>query len=316
MKHFESFSIFFLGTGLTLLILYGGYCLGKPQTDEVSNVQNASKNGANYDVRPRSVGRVPTGTVVGNHPPVGWSHLVIKSHPTCTCGDVKKVANRDKRLAALFKNVFLLRATENPSRLWSIGEIAFGLTTPVDGQDVVVNPGEEQAAGADLGILGRIILKEIDTRQRLMQVKVSSPHFAVVDVNAAVRHSDANQQMLLRYGLVLKPVDGRLYAFAWLLKPQARQHQLVSDLRLLAPNLVEQCDLHVDKSKYMLGIPSDNAFAAVDIPKAQRSFNPSEKILPAMQSAAPTVAEAAQLDQGLRMLVADWDAAESANPLR
>jgi hypothetical protein len=130
-----------------------------------------------------------------------------------------------------------------------------------------------------------------------------SAQFAIVDINSAMRFEEKNQQMLLRYALVVEPDAGQLHSLVWLLKPGDPQHQLASDIRLLAPSCVAEFSLHVDKSEYFWGIPSDNAFAVTDLPRAARKFPPPAPLVPAMQRASLSVADATQLDRELRRLM-------------
>ena len=181
---------------------------------------HAQPTGETYDIRPRPIPIVPHGTIVGDRPPEGWSHLVMKSKPCCNRGDVDKVARRDTDLASLFSHVFLahvVQGSDDP-RLWSIRHIAIGIATPIDGKDVVVAPGQSKALGAKLNILERVLLKEIDARLRRITIRVVSPQFAIVDINSAMRFEEKNQQMLLRYALVVEPDSGQLHTFVWLLR--------------------------------------------------------------------------------------------------
>ena len=119
--------------------------------------------------------------------------------------------------------------------------------------------------------------------------------------------------MLLRYALVAEPATGHLHSFVWLLKPGNPQHQLASDVRLLPPNLVEQCSLYVDKLEYSWGLPSDVAFAAAKIPRAAHKFQPRPEMVAPMQRRSPSAADAAQLDHDLRQFANSVNAANS-NP--
>lgn len=277
--------------------------LQRPNSAQAASpvASNVASNAA-YDVRPRAIQMVPPGTIVGDKPPPGWSHLVIKSRPLCNGGDVEDVAKRYVKLASLFDNVILANVVPLDGR-WSIRNIAVGSTTPIRDRDVVVAPGQTKKLGAHLSMLAELLLNEIDRRQRQMMIRVMSSHFAIVDIDAIMRFNQQNQPMMLRYALVLEPMTGKLHSLVWLLKPGKSRHQLASPIHELRENQVQVCPLFVDKSEYSWGFPSENAFAATHIPTAARKFQPTNMMRPAMRRSAPTVADAALLDHNLRLAI-------------
>src|SRR5262245_61107658 len=60
-----------------------------------------------YSVEPRRVGLIQPGTVVGNEPPQGWSHLVIKSFPHPAAGDLAQLSETSNRLASFIITAFV-----------------------------------------------------------------------------------------------------------------------------------------------------------------------------------------------------------------
>jgi hypothetical protein len=51
-----------------------------------------------------------------------------------------------------------------------------------------------------------------------------------------------------------------------------RYVRLTGNLQWLAPNTMFDCRLYVDKSEFTLGIPSDNAFACLEVPPGRMQF--------------------------------------------
>ena len=102
---------------------------------------------------------------------------------------------------------------------------------------------------------------------------------------------NAHVQVMLRYAFLVDPRDGRCYTLIWVLDKDAAGGYRLGDgpLVLMQPNLVTDCEMRVDASKFFLGTPGPDAFAVLRLPAgkpvawpaglgllaAERRFTPS-----------------------------------------
>lgn len=220
------------------------------------------------EVGPRPLGRIAPGTVIGESAPEGWTHLVIKSVPRLDAEEKAKVAGLVAKLATSFSTVIVARVTAPLNAPPLLGEVALGLAAPIAGRDVVVTAEKSDELGADLGIVGNLVLGQAENRLDQVQTKVRGRDFLVFDVPGLVALGQTHADMVLRYALVVEPESGQLRSFFWLMDVGQQQELRLDPLRCreLAPNTVEDCRLQVDASAILAGVPGPRAFAVVDWP--------------------------------------------------
>lgn len=229
-----------------------------------------------YDVAPRSVSVLRPGTVVDMSAPQGWTHLIVKSYPKVTAGDVDKIPERDTQLASMMFTALTARTQQAADGMWELAEVATGAGTSVRGRDMIISTDTQQQLGADLSFFGRMVLKEFDAKQVQVQYKTISRHFMIVDTLGAFRLDNQNRMLPLRYALILEPQTGHLSTFCWLMDADASgaSTSAVGSIHWLPQSLVFSPQLYVDYSKYnFLGIPSDTAFCSTNIPPGQVRMN-------------------------------------------
>src|SRR5208337_4377719 len=91
-----------------------------------------------------TVVHIKPGTIVGRKPPRQWSHLVIKSLPRLSSGDLNTLPDTALRTTALFRTVILADVKSLPQQpqRYVLRRIGVGLCAPDrQGRDVVVEPG-------------------------------------------------------------------------------------------------------------------------------------------------------------------------------
>ena len=140
---------------------------------------------------------------------------------------------------------------------------------------MIVTPDTAKQLGANVGWIGGMLLEEMVEEQRSVRVIARNSTTAVWDTPIVLRIDVKNRAHRLRYAVVVDPQSGQLDAFDWLLDvdPSGTTMVLRDRLQWLAPNTMVDCRLFVDKSEYFLGIPSDEAFACLSIPRGQVQFN-------------------------------------------
>jgi hypothetical protein len=233
--------------------------------------------GAQWDVAGRKIELLAPGSIVGDGAPKPWTHLIVKSQPRVTAGDVNKVSNTQLRLAGMFFMATLAqvdRVERGGQAYFRLARLASGIGTNISGRDTIVSPDTTSRLGANVGFLGGILLGEMHDKQRTVEVVLRSETTAVYDTPIVIRLDDKNRTLVLRYGILVDPPSGRLESLCWLIDvdDQQRYLRLVGNMQWLAADKVMDCQLYVDKSQYTLGVPSDNAFACLKIPQGRVQF--------------------------------------------
>ena len=250
-RRFESFCLF---------VLFMGYvcqpCLAAPT------------------VAPANIELIPPGTRVSAQAPEPWTHLIVKSQPRVTSGDINQVSATQIKLASKYFLATLAqveRLGEGPATRYELARLASGIGVNINGQDTIISPSTASRLGARVGFQGGILLREMYDEQQTVQILLRSPTCAVYDTPIVLRVGQKNDSEVLRYGVMVNAETGQLDVLAWLVDINGRGDylQLSGHLQWLPPNLLLDCRLHVDASEYFLGIPNDRAFACLSIPRGR-----------------------------------------------
>jgi hypothetical protein len=217
---------------------------------------------------------IPPGTVIGNQAPLGWSHLVIKTHTRPGSGDLSRVDATTAQLASLLFMTTLANVEPEPApgpRRYYLSRVATGLGTQINGRDVVLSPDTQASYGANLGLLSRLVLSGAYDRQREVRMVARSRTMALYDTPALMLRAGRHRPVVLRYVLLVDPPTGRLDTLVWLIDRDGRggYQGPSSAIQWLPPGKLEDCRLHVDGHEFVLGVATEKAFASSQIPQGQ-----------------------------------------------
>ena len=235
-------------------------------------------------VDPVKIDLIPPGTTIAKKAPDGWTHLVVKSQPRVTSGDISKVSAVQIELASKFFMATLATVTQDGAKTdggYRLVRLASGIGADVRGEDTIISPATADRLGARVGFRGGILLKEMYNEQRTVQIVLRSDTCAVYDTPIVLRQGGKNGSSVLRYGVVVNAETGDLETLAWLVETNddGSYQQLAGHLQLLPNNMLIDCRLHVDASEYFLGIPNKHAFACLRIPRGRTQVSVSDQRL-------------------------------------
>lgn len=224
------------------------------------------------DVQSRPLPRIAPGTVVGDEPPRGWSHLIVQARPRLGVGDVDSVPRYATQYTSIFLFTALANVRQSPSNgdapSYYLEKVAIGGAVDLDGKTVIAT--SNQTFGKDLGMIGRRVFQESENaiNTEIRQV-ARTRTMLVFDGKVNYLYHQKHSLMILRHVIVVSPRDGRLTTFAWLLGSDGKGGYALAEntLQLLPPGLREDRVLSVDGDKFTLGIPAEDAFAMVKIPQ-------------------------------------------------
>lgn len=260
----------------------------------------AADPAAAYDVNPRRLSLIPPGTIIGNEAPKGWSHLVIKSHPRVGAGDVNQLNQMAQQLSSFLFTAIVANVQGEPVQGQArhrLAGLAVGLGTAVNGQDMIVSPDTHRKLGANLGLIASIVLSTAHTRLEQVILVARSNTMGLVDAAGLMLVQGKHRPVVLRYALLVDAHTGKLETLVWLRDPQTQT------IEWLPPNKNEDCILHVDGNEFVLGQPTENAFAMISLPKGQKQLAMPEEIRNIQCLPRLTAAQAHVLEFKLRELL-------------
>ena len=224
------------------------------------------------DVQPTTLPHIEPGTVVEDHAPKGWSHLILKSQPRVAAGDIDKVPNIVLRHSDFLFTAFaadVARDSSGAATSFWLKRVGAGLGTQVKGKPTIVSSRTHRALGADLGLLRATVLSQSEKQLNLTMRVARTPTMVVFDAPGYYAEKDRHVPIALRYHVLVDAATGQLNTVTWLLKiftKPPRYEFVEGTVRLLKPSVVEESVLHVDANEFIVGVPKPSAFALSSLP--------------------------------------------------
>jgi hypothetical protein len=260
------------------------------------------------DSRAEPLPRIPPGTVVNDHPPEGWSHLIFKSRSELATGDLDAVPEWSKELSRFLFTALLARvrqASHHGQERYRLEGVSIGLGTRIGERDVIISSATQQTLGANLGPIKRIILGRAEERLNEVVRVARTDTMIVFDAPQTMLSEGRHRMVVFRYVVLVNPGDGRLATFVWRIDlGRDGSYRLAPGAAvLMKPNLLATCALHVDKREFTAGIPTPLAFATTRLPAGDPIELPRDLHGLAGQKRF-NEAMVRQLESGLREIVA------------
>jgi hypothetical protein len=214
--------------------------------------------------------RIPPGTIVGSKQMEGFSDLVIFVKGNLSAGDTSVVSSTVKYYGDLFNLVYLANVEKHPEKGFLLDQVCVGFATKIKGRDTIVSTETESQLGAGLNFIGRSVLAGNEKALEDVTMVAKNDFGALIDAPAFMYRDEKHKLMIVRFFVWVSP-DGKVGTCSWLLdKVGNGQYVMAEDtFQYLPPKMVENRILHVDGSKFTLGIPSPDAFALVSIPQGR-----------------------------------------------
>jgi hypothetical protein len=252
-----------------------------------------------YDVTARQPDLLPPGTVVGDGPPPGWSHLVIKSLPRVRPEYHSQVDGLTIRMTTWLFTAFVADVT--PDKPHRLRDVALGLGTEVNGKHTVLDVPTAKDHGVELNWITKEILTKAHEAQALSRIVVHGPTMGLVDTAVWFRCGASNKQIRLRYALLVDSQTGQLDVLMWALAPPECRDP--HEAAWLNQSQLDPAGLVPDKTQFSLvGIPSEAAFGIDRLPAHRAKVALPAELLPLATRTAFTPDEALALEEALRRL--------------
>ncbi|MFO0844399.1 MAG: hypothetical protein U0797_18715 [Gemmataceae bacterium] len=231
-----------------------------------SNGGGTDAPAAQVDLENKPLPRIPAGTIIGKAAPEGWSNFLMIAVPTLTEEDLRDAPKIASHYARMFKFT-LLAKTERTAAGYRLSSVARGFAMDVRGREVIVE--SKRTFGGRVGMFGDRILAENEKHidADLRQV-AKTPTMLLFDAQAVMRRGGEHARMTMRHAVVLDPVTGKPYTFVWLLSKNRDGYALAEkEMQLIPEGTREARYLSVKRDKFVLGLPTPEAFALVRTPQ-------------------------------------------------
>jgi hypothetical protein len=262
---------------------------------------------SSVDVTPKPVGLIPPWTIIGDLPPQGWSHLIIKTR--------YKVANKAEGLvsvvadgvACIFTSI-LARVEVVPGEAGPrhrLADLAVGAGAGIAGKDTILSTATRGKFGADLKIVGWISLTEHEKRWPKVLIRARSNTMAVLDDPAFLDRDGGHHPVVLRYVVLVEPRTGRLETLVWRVDvDKAGEYQgAVGPMEWLPPNMMGHCLLHYAPSRFSLGLPEPGSLALQSLPPGHTQVPIADALHEVLGLLRFTPEQAREMEKRLRNLV-------------
>ena len=246
------------------------------------------------------------GTIVSDKAAEGWSHLVLKSQPSLSADERKKVSNLTAGYATLvFTAIAADVQRDSQGGGYRLGRVGFGIGVKVKGKEMIVTPDTEDELGANLSIFASAVVVGVYDKQKLVKFVATTPTAAIADTPAFMPKGDGHAQVTMRYAFLVEPRSGKLETCVWRMDLDARgaSEGATGPIEWLKPATLADAAMRVDTREFTFGIPSERAFAVLSIPPGQKQFKWPADLQELAGKDKLTEPEGEQLITALRKLV-------------
>ncbi|MBN2474494.1 MAG: pyruvate kinase [Pirellulales bacterium] len=255
------------------LILVGGQSgCGDATSNDVADggPENQARGPRGWDPQRKPLAAIRPGTNFAEQPPADWSHLILFANGRLGAGDVSEVAGGVDDYVKMFDIAVLANTERDKSGRHHLDKVGIGFTTKLDGRNTIVTLDSQAELGADLDMVARDVLSGHERGLAEIRQVARDATSIMVDVPTLMLHRGQHRTLIVRYLICVSPDSGQVDTFVWLLAEGESEPDCLlveEDFQHLPPNAREDRILHVDGDRLTFGIPSDEAFAAVRIPR-------------------------------------------------
>lgn len=154
----------------------------------------------------------------GDVPPEGWTHLVFKSVPRLTTGDLDTVSEQAFQIAQRIRPLMLasVRKSEGGDS-YHLERVGVGLCAPGpdDASDVTVTGTSVDGTGGSWSAKQRLILAALALESSRIRLEAATPTFALVRSPVVFLAAGEHRKLDLLYALLLDAGSGELRTYVW-----------------------------------------------------------------------------------------------------
>jgi hypothetical protein len=217
---------------------------------------------------PTAVPRIPAGTSVAAATANRFNRVIYQAVSRITAGDADRVPSAIRGRVSMFTFAMLATvAHAGDSAGYRLVEVGVGYAVPLGGQLTVVDT-EAPPAAAGIDRLGRQVLSANGRNLGSLRLVGKNDLMQVIDIDALVRVGSRHAPLTMRHFIWADPASGRVASCIWLLQKRntGTYAPLGTPPRWLHEGTHDNRSIHVDASKFILGLPTQEAFAISSLP--------------------------------------------------
>ncbi len=218
--------------------------------------------------QPRLVYLQP-GMRIGDKPPKGWSHLILKSLPRLTSGDRSSLPAGASKMATFFRTAIVadIQPADPDEKNFVLAQVGVGICVPQDEvHDVVVSSDRLDALGLHLSTVERLVLDAAEAELAEGRIIARTPTFALFRTPATLVVAGKHRKIALYYAFCVEGSTGQLYSAVWAMRPEGEPQQPPSALVKLRSKAIFDCELDVKAKRILGAIPFSWSFAMRTLP--------------------------------------------------
>ena len=220
------------------------------------------------------------GLLIGDKPPEGWSHLVVKSIPRLASGDKDSLPKGSAKTAAYFRTVILanVKPVGVDEKEFELTQIGIGICVPrkgeekdVEEKDVVVAADRLEALGLHLSWVEKKVLDTVESEMAEGRVIARTPTFALFRSPATiVVPGGEHRKVNLNYAFCVEQNTGKLHVGLWTSALKSQSVRAPASMVRLASNPIFDCRMDVRLTKVAgLKVPLTWSFGMSCLPNGK-----------------------------------------------
>jgi hypothetical protein len=214
------------------------------------------------------------GMLIGDKPPEGWSHLVVKSIPRLATGDKGTLPSGSSKTATFFRTVILadVRPVDVDEREFELKQIGLGICVFKDeDHDMVVAADRLEALGLHLTTVQRLVLDATEAELGEGRIIARTPTFALFRAPATVVvPGNDHIKVSLYYAFCVERTTGKLHVALWTMLPESKPQKAPASLVRLGSKPVFDCQLDVKARRILGTVPYSWSFALRTLPPGRK----------------------------------------------
>jgi hypothetical protein len=259
-------------------------------------------------IQPRLVFLQP-GLRIGDKPPQGWSHLILKSLPRLASGDRSSIPAEASKMATFFRTAILadIQPADPDEKNFVLTQVGVGICVPQDDvHDVVVSSDRIEALGLHLSTVERLVLDAAEAELAEGRIIARTPTFALFRTPATLVVAGKHRKIALYYAFCVEGSTGQLYSAVWAMRPESEPQLPPSALVKLGTKSIFDCELDVKVKRILGAIPFSWSFAMRTLPPGVSVRVPADLgELIVTTAKRPIDGDAKQLERSLAKIL--WD---------
>ena len=229
--------------------------------------------GTAWGSQPRLV-TLPAATRLGDTPPEGWTHLVMKTVPRPGPGEWDTLPAGSHKTATLFRTVILADVEGmGLDKSFSLTRVGLGICVPGrDGSkdDIVVASDRLQSLSIKLSTVEEIVLNAAESELAEARIISRTSTFALLRAPATMVVQGKHSKVNLYYAFCVDRPTGRLRVGVWSMWPGAGKQPPPPEVITLAPKTTFDCGLDVHARRVLGTVPFSWSFAIVELPPGRK----------------------------------------------